>query len=967
MLRPPFVCSLLIGLIISLAFRAANPAIVNAATIHHYEYVFIAGTIYVYDMDNGHTLLKTVSVPTNAGVRGAVASVATGMLYISYGSDGNSGGFQLAYDLSTDRVVWTMSYGHGIDSQSVSPDGKKIYMPSGEASSGGTWYVEDSSNGNDITTILSGGSGPHNTIVSPSGNRVYLGNRDSASSTIGNDFDIADTSTNLIIGRVAPLLSGARPFTTNSSETLAFITASGFIGFQVGDLAAGKVIYTVPVDGSKIPGFTTSSAVTGPSHGISLSPDNKEIYVVDQPNSYVHVFDVSGLPSSAPVQVADIKLLNPFSGSEAGCVYDCLREGWLQHSRDGRFVYVGDSGDVIDTRTRKTIATLPALANSRIHIEIDFQDSSPIWAATSRSGIGYASPQPPTFTARITSPDLGSTVSGTHVTVSASVFANATISGVDLYKDGILYASTTASPYAFAWDTTKDANGPHKLMVTAHDTAGDSTSFSATFNVSNANNTNPPSITTTSLPNGTQNAAYSATLAATGGATPYSWSVVSGALPSGLALGRTTGVISGTPTRTGTSNFNVQVTDGNSLTAATSLSLTVTAVASPSITTTSLPNGAPNSAYNATLAATGGATPYSWSLVSNALPAGLALGRRTGVISGTPTRTGTSNFTIQVTDANSLTATRPLSLTVSASSSISITTSSLPNGTQNSAYNATLAATRGATPYTWSIFSGALPTGLTLGSNTGAISGTPTGTGTSNFTVRVTDANSFTATKALNLTINTNGGSGGGIGLVQSNAIQGSGVASVSVAFPTSNTAGNLIIAFVRMSSTGQSVAVTDSVGNAYTSAVSQAQSSDGHQVHIFYASNLVGGANTVKATFSATNNHPWLAIYEYRGLSTTNPLDQTASAQGSGASPNTGATATTVSANELLFAATGLPSSYSGTVTAGSGYTMLQQDTNTSLADNEGVVVTSTGAYAATFGTSSGTNWTAVLATFRP
>src|ERR1700737_5574983 len=123
MLRPPLIRSLLIGLIISsLAFRAANPATVSAATIHHYEYVFIVGMIYVYDMDNGHTLLKTVSVPTTAGVRGAVASVATGMLYISYGSDANSGGNQLRYNLSTDRVVWTKSYGHGIDSQSVSPD-----------------------------------------------------------------------------------------------------------------------------------------------------------------------------------------------------------------------------------------------------------------------------------------------------------------------------------------------------------------------------------------------------------------------------------------------------------------------------------------------------------------------------------------------------------------------------------------------------------------------------------------------------------------------------------------------------------------------------------------------------------------------------------------------------------------------------------------------------------------------------
>src|ERR1700682_4828247 len=206
-----------------------------------------------------------------------------------------------------------------------------------------------------------------------------------------------------------------------------------------------------------------------------------------------------------------------------------------------------------------------------------------------------------------------------------------------------------------------------------------------------------------------------------------------------------------------------------------------------------------------------------------------------------------------------------------------------------------------------------------------------------------------------------------GIGLVQANAIEGSGVGSVSVTFPTGNTVGNLIIAFVRMSSTGQSVTVTDSVGNAYVDAVAQVQTMDGHQVHIFYAKNIVGGANTVKATFSATNNHPWLAIYEYRGLSTTNPLDQTASAQGSSATPNSGATATTVSANELLFAAIGLPSRYTGTVTAGSGYTMLQQDTNTSRAGNEAVAVTSTGAYAATFNVSPSTNRTAVLATFKP
>src|SRR5271165_1440472 len=114
-------CGFLLASIIALFFAAAGPAPAGAATIHHYEYVFTAGYIYVYDMDNNHTLLKTVTVPTGGGVRGVVASVATGLLYISYGSDANTGGFQLAYNLATDQVVWTTSYSHGIDSQSITP------------------------------------------------------------------------------------------------------------------------------------------------------------------------------------------------------------------------------------------------------------------------------------------------------------------------------------------------------------------------------------------------------------------------------------------------------------------------------------------------------------------------------------------------------------------------------------------------------------------------------------------------------------------------------------------------------------------------------------------------------------------------------------------------------------------------------------------------------------------------------
>src|SRR4029077_13130018 len=196
------------------------------------------------------------------------------------------------------------------------------------------------------------------------------------------------------------------------------------------------------------------------------------------------------------------------------------------------------------------------------------------------------------------------------------------------------------------------------------------------------------------------------------------------------------------------------------------------------------------------------------------------------------------------------------------------------------------------------------------------------------------------AMKALRITIATAGV--GSIALLQASAMEGSGLTSLSVPFGSNNTASNLIIAFVRMSAASQTVTVSDTAGNTYADAVAQTQTTDGHQIHIFYAKNILSGANTVTASFSGTNNHPWLAIYEYSGLSTTNPLDQTAKGQGSGTAVST--TPTTSSASELVFAAAGLPSGYSGTVTAGAPFVLQLQDTGTSRSATEAAFATSSG-----------------------
>lgn len=179
----------------------------------------------------------------------------------------------------------------------------------------------------------------------------------------------------------------------------------------------------------------------------------------------------------------------------------------------------------------------------------------------------------------------------------------------------------------------------------------------------------------------------------------------------------------------------------------------------PAILTASLPNGTVSVTYNQTITATGGTQPYTWSVSNGSLPNGLTLNLSTGNISGTPTAQGTSTFTIQVTDANSLTNSRQFSITIAPQPvSLTIITSSLPSGTIGYSYNTTLQATGQNTvlPYTWALQSGALPAGLTVSNsgNDGVISGIPIESGTFNLTIRVQDSASNSATRDFALTIN---------------------------------------------------------------------------------------------------------------------------------------------------------------------------------------------------------------------
>ncbi|MDR1724113.1 MAG: putative Ig domain-containing protein [Tannerella sp.] len=259
-----------------------------------------------------------------------------------------------------------------------------------------------------------------------------------------------------------------------------------------------------------------------------------------------------------------------------------------------------------------------------------------------------------------------------------------------------------------------------------------------------------PTITTTSpLPSGSVGTAYSVTLDATGDG-PITWSIQSGSLPAGLNL--TGATISGTPTTAGTQTFSVKAanTAGND-TKSLSITISATAVA-PTITTTALPGVTQYTTYSVQLTATGDAT-ITWSLAGgSSLPAGLSLSP-SGLLSGTPSATGTFNFTVEATNSAG-TDSKALTLVVSSPPVAPIiTTTYLDQATVGYAYSFTMSA-NGTAPITWAITSGSLPAGLSL-STAGVISGTPTVAGNYNLTFQASNAAGNSAAKSLWLVVGT--------------------------------------------------------------------------------------------------------------------------------------------------------------------------------------------------------------------
>ncbi len=332
--------------------------------------------LLVFDIDNDYRFVKRIPVAgllrkdtpapgggvTPAGqpsnVKGIAVSLATNSVYIS-----NLESMQ-RIDLATERLVWEHEYDGGADRMAISPDGKIIYLPSLEKEH---WHVVDAETGAVAHTVHSGNSGAHNTIFGPDGKAVYLGGLRT------NSLGVVDPETHRVIRQIGPLGGPVRPFTINGAQTLAYINVNGLLGFEIGNIRTGELVHRIDVTKE---GFEAKAPLRHGvfSHGVGLTPDEREVWVVDGANEMLHVYDNTVMP---PVYEQSIKLRK--------------QPGWISFSLDGRHAYA-PTGEIVDVATKKVIAQLVdetgSLVKSEKIVEIHLTPDRKAVRAGDQFGIG---------------------------------------------------------------------------------------------------------------------------------------------------------------------------------------------------------------------------------------------------------------------------------------------------------------------------------------------------------------------------------------------------------------------------------------------------------------------------------------------------------------------------------------------------------------------------------------------------
>jgi YVTN family beta-propeller protein len=260
---------------------------------------------------------------------GLAATAAGDRIFITIENMKGDSGELLWFDPKTDTVTRRMKVGPRPNQLACTPDGNLAYIPCDDAS----WWVVDTEKAEVVTRIATGGR-PHNTLSSSDGKRMYLGPKGSYHVLI------ADAVSHKLTGEI-PLSDAPRPIVLSRNEKRLYANVDTLIGFEVADIPSRKVLYRVEAD---VPRELLRQASR--SHGIGLTPDEKELWMCDVYHDRTYVFDLTVEP---PRQIATIKM--------QGGGY------WMTFSPDGSRCYIseriGNTVAVIDTATREMKARIP--------------------------------------------------------------------------------------------------------------------------------------------------------------------------------------------------------------------------------------------------------------------------------------------------------------------------------------------------------------------------------------------------------------------------------------------------------------------------------------------------------------------------------------------------------------------------------------------------------------------------------
>ncbi len=279
--------------------------------------------ILVFNIDDGHKFVRRIPVPEfKEGLRGFTPNLTTHSAFFSLTSRRVG-----SFDLESEKIIWDKVFEAGADRSSVTPDGKKIYMPTGFWYLGedGGMLVADATNGDFIKRVKVGPAA-HNSLVSLDGKYVFLGSQ--------TTFTVYDTKDESVVRQFKDVGERAIfPFTVDSKNHYAYICLGNHVGFDMLDLETGKVVARVFAGDEKIPHRT---------HGAALTPDETELWISDQQGQTLFIFDNTKMPPTPKAEITGLSIKG---------------HGWILFSLDGKYAY-SHTPEVWDVKTKKLVTTL---------------------------------------------------------------------------------------------------------------------------------------------------------------------------------------------------------------------------------------------------------------------------------------------------------------------------------------------------------------------------------------------------------------------------------------------------------------------------------------------------------------------------------------------------------------------------------------------------------------------------------